>query len=448
MRQTDLTSGAPWKSILSFSLPLMAANVLQQLYNTVDTLVVGNFDSQRSLAAVGSCSYLVMLFLALATGLGMGAGVLIAHAFGAGETERMRKIMGSGLTFVLAISLLMTALVWFAGPIVLKDLVKTPENVLAPAVVYLRTYCVGLLFQYGYNMIAAALRAVGDSRSSLYFLLVTSVVNIVLDLLFVAVFHMSVMGVGIATTISQGISTAVAFVYMLKKYPAFRLKLTDWIPDWQTIRAISRVGIPMSFAQVVTSVGFMALQRVVNSYGEMMTASYAVACRLEIYMLVPNGALSQAMSTYTAQNCGAGKPERVRQGLRHTNFMVIALDILVGIFVFTLAYQLVGLFHLTGGSVDYCVTHLRIVACDLILHGLRCSPVGVFQGVGKSNYSMYCSVLEIACRVVFAYLLTGVIGPGAVWWPEVIAFAVSAAVAYIIYWKGAWKNELHKTWKI
>ena len=432
----------PWKSILKFALPLMAANTLQQLYNTVDTLVVGNFDSQSSLAAVGSCSYLVMLFLALAIGLSTGSGILISQSYGANDTNKMKRVFGTSITFLTMLGLLMSIVTWFIGPYILKYVIKVPNSIYSLSVLYLRSYAIGLVFQYGYNAIAASLRALGDSQSSLYFLLITSICNIVLDLVFVIVFNWSVIGVGLATTISQCISMIIAYIYMAKKYPMFKYEKNIYHNDKSIIKSIIDLGVPMAFAQMVSSLGFMLLQRVVNSYGEMMAASYTVACRLEIYMLVPNIAISQAIATYTGQNYGAKKFNRIKQGIMQSNFILIAIDLIIGILVFMFTYQLIGLFNLNGQSIIYCATHLRIVAADFILNGLRGTVLGAFQGVGKSKLSMYCSATEIICRVIFAYALSSVLGPGAVWWPEVIAFAVSMIMAYVMYYSNYWQKDL------
>ena len=432
----------PWKSILKFALPLMAANTLQQLYNTVDTLVVGNFDSQSSLAAVGSCSYLVMLFLALAIGLSTGSGILISQSYGANDTNKMKRVSGTSITFLTMLGLLMSIVTWFIGPYILKYVIKVPNSIYSLSVLYLRSYAIGLVFQYGYNAIAASLKALGDSQSSLYFLLITSICNIVLDLVFVIVFNWSVIGVGLATTISQCISMIIAYIYMAKKYPMFKYEKNIYHNDKSIIKSIIDLGVPMAFAQMVSSLGFMLLQRVVNSYGEMMAASYTVACRLEIYMLVPNIAISQAIATYTGQNYGAKKFNRIKQGIMQSNFILIAIDLIIGILVFMFTYQLIGLFNLNGLSIIYCATHLRIVAADFILNGLRGTVLGAFQGVGKSKLSMYCSATEIICRVIFAYALSSVLGPGAVWWPEVIAFAVSMIMAYVMYYSNYWQKDL------
>lgn len=432
----------PWKSILKFALPLMAANTLQQLYNTVDTLVVGNFDSQSSLAAVGSCSYLVMLFLTLAIGLSTGSGILISQSYGANDTNKMKRVFGTSITFLTMLGLLMSIVTWFIGPYILKYVIKVPNSIYSLSVLYLRSYAIGLVFQYGYNAIAASLRALGDSQSSLYFLLITSICNIVLDLVFVIIFNWSIIGVGLATTISQCISMIIAYIYMAKKYPMFKYEKNMYHNDKSIIKSIIDLGVPMAFAQMVSSLGFMLLQRVVNSYGEMMAASYTVACRLEIYMLVPNIAISQAIATYTGQNYGAKKFNRIKQGIMQSNFILIAIDLIIGILVFMFTYQLIGLFNLNGQSIIYCATHLRIVAADFILNGLRGTVLGAFQGVGKSKLSMYCSATEIICRVIFAYALSSVLGPGAVWWPEVIAFTVSMIMAYVMYYSNYWQKDL------
>lgn len=209
----DMTRGTPWKLIVQFALPIMAGNLLQQLYNTADTIIVGNFNSQQALSAVGSCASLTALFTALAIGFSIGAGVLISQYFGANRLEDLRRYASSSIILMLALGLLMSVLGFCSAELFLEKFLGTPQSLLPQAALYFKIYAVGLVFQFGYNIAAAILRALGDSRATLYFLLVSSVLNVVLDLLFVAGFHMGVAGAAIATVLSQLASCVVGFSY-------------------------------------------------------------------------------------------------------------------------------------------------------------------------------------------------------------------------------------------
>ena len=437
-----LTTGMPWRAVLRFALPLMAANILQQLYNTVDTLVVGNFDSQTALSAVGSCAYLTMLYLAVATGFSLGAGVLVAQRFGAGDEKGMRRHAGTAVLLLLVMGAGMTVFALLTGSLCLRYLISVPESVFAPAVRYIRIYALGLIFQFGYNVIAAILRAVGDSKSSLYFLATASALNILLDLLFVGAFRWGVTGAALATTFSQLASMLVCFTYMFKKYPLFRPNRETWRWDGQIIARILKTGFPMAVQTMIVSCGFMLLQRLVNTFGETMTASYTVACRLECYMLVPFSSFASAMATYSGQNFGAGETKRLTGGVRQTVGMALVLAVMIGVPSYIFAPQMVGWFGLEGQAAQYSVSHVRLVAFDLLLCALYQPFIGFYQGIGKGVVSTALYGVELTGRIVFAYALSGVIGPACAWWGEPFAWIAVVLAAYTYFFLGRWKRAV------
>lgn len=441
MKGQNMTVGTPWKVLLRFALPLMAASMLQQLYNTVDTIIVGNLDSQTSLAVVGSCAYLTMMYVAVASGLSMGAGVLIAQAFGAKNEENMRKAAGTAVVMMSGLGIAIMLISLAASEFFLRSLVAVPESVLPSALIYIRVYSLGMIFQFGYNVAASTLRAVGDSKSSLYFLAVSSVMNIGLDLLFVGAFHWGVFGVALATVLSQLVSMVVSFVYMFRKYPMFRPSRVYWRWNGGLALQIFKTGIPMTIQSVITACGFMLLQRLVNAYGEALTASYTVACKLEIYMLVPISSINSAMSVYAGQNWGAKEMRRIRSGVRQSVGITLVLAVLVGVPCFLLAEPMVKLFGLEGQSVAYSAAQVCVVAFDLLLFALYQPLSGLYQGVGKGFLSTIMSGIELSGRVIFAYLLSGVMGPAGVWWGEPFAWLAVILFAYICFFTGVWKKE-------
>ena len=337
MTKETLLTGNPWKGILAFMFPVFTGLLLQQFYNTADTIIVGNFASEAALAAVGACGVLTMAFLALANGFSAGACVLIAQLFGAGETEKMRRQASSALLTMIGMGIVATVVGVLISRYALRYILATPENLLSMADTYFKIYALGLVFQFGYNIIAAILRGIGDSKATLYFLLIASIINVVLDILFVYNFDMGVAGAAIATDIAQIVSCIAAFIYMVKKYPLFRWKLKEFTFEWKLAKLTLQRGFPMALQQLIVSVGFVFIQRAVNSYGEAMTASYSVAQKLETYMTLPANALMTTQSTYTAQNIGAGKMDRVMTGAKHTVVIseVISICILAVVFVFT-----------------------------------------------------------------------------------------------------------------
>ncbi len=318
MEGRTLTEGMPWKRILSFTFPILMGLLLQQLYNTVDTIVVGNFAGEAPLAAVGACGVLTMAFLALANGFSAGACVLIAQLFGSGKEKEMRRQASSSLLLMLGMGAVATVAGFFVSRFALKYILVTPDSLLSMADTYFRIYAAGLTFQFGYNIVAAILRGVGNSRATLYFLLIASGINIVLDIVFVYSLDMGVAGAAIATDIAQAASCFAAFVYMVKKYPLFRWKLKELTFEWPLAKLSLKAGFPMALQQFIVSFGFVFIQRAVNSYGEAMTASFSVAQKIETYMILPANALMTAQGTYTGQNIGAGHMDRVITGAKHT----------------------------------------------------------------------------------------------------------------------------------
>ena len=265
----DLTRGTPWKLIVQFALPIMAGNLLQQLYNTADTIIVGNFNGQQALSAVGACASLTVLFTALAIGFSIGAGVLISQYFGASREQELRQYAATAIVLMLAMGLLMSLIGVCSARFLLARALGTPEALLPLTLLYFHIYAAGLVFQFGYNIAAALLRALGDSKATLYFLLVSSVLNVVLDLAFVAGLGMGVAGAAIATVLSQIASCVIGFAYMHRRYALLRFSLRELQMDLKTAGRILQVGAPMAIQQSIVSCGFLFLQRLVNYYGPL-----------------------------------------------------------------------------------------------------------------------------------------------------------------------------------
>lgn len=438
--QDRLLKGTPWRGVLHFALPLMFANVLQQLYSTVDTVVVGNFDSQTALAAVGSTNYLVMMYTALATGFSIGAGVLVSRAFGSGDEDALKRYAGSAILFLLLVGALATGLAFGVNAWFLRNVIGVPESVFAPALRYISIYSCGILFVCAYNILAAIMRALGDSRSTLYFLIVTSLVNIVLDLAFVAGLRWGVIGVALATVISQFCSMAVSFVYMCRKYPIFRPDRCYWRWDRSRILPVVKIGLPSVLQTVIVSVGFMLLQKLINSYGEVMTAAFTVAARLEIYMLVPMGTINNAMSTFTGQNLGARRLDRIELGAKQSILMSELLALGIGVVFFAFAPQICALFGIEAEALRYAALHVRVVAFDVLLYGAYQPILGLLLGLGRSQLTMLASLLELAVRVASAYALAAILPGPSYWWAEPLAFFLVFAAAFTLFFSGRWKR--------
>lgn len=441
MEGKTLTQGAPWRSILSFMFPVFMGLLLQQLYNTVDTIVVGNFAGEAPLAAVGACGVLTMVFLALANGFSAGTSVLIAQLFGAGDEKQMRRQASSALLVMLGMGVLASVAGVLISRFSLKYILATPDSLLSMADTYFKIYAVGLVFQFGYNIVAAILRGVGDSKATLYFLLIASAINVVLDIVFVYNFHMGVAGAAIATDIAQAASCVAAIWYMMRKYPLFRWKLKELTFEWPLAGRSLKAGFPMALQQLMVSVGFVFLQRAVNSYGEAMTASFSVAQKIETYMGLPANALMTTQATYTGQNIGAGKMDRVMTGAKQTVVIseIISICILTVVFVF--ARPIVTAFGLGPEAVGYCTSHVRCVALCLILFASYFPFLGLFQGANDAFYATFVATSALAIRVASTYLLQEIpaVSYRMVWWNTLFGWGLGFILAWTHFLRGKWK---------
>lgn len=438
MTKETLLTGKPWKGILSFMFPVFTGLLLQQFYNTADTIIVGNFSSETALAAVGACGVLTMAFLALANGFSAGACVLIAQLFGAGETDKMRRQASSALLVMIGMGIVATVAGVVISRFALRYILATPESLLPMADTYFKIYALGLVFQFGYNIIAAILRGIGDSRATLYFLLIASIINVVLDILFVYNFNMGVAGAAIATDIAQIASCVAAFAYMMKKYPLFRWRWNEFTFEWKLGKLTLQRGFPMALQQLIVSVGFVFIQRAVNSYGEAMTASYSVAQKVETYMTLPANALMTTQSTYTAQNIGAGRLDRVITGAKHTVVIseIISICILAVVFVF--ATPIVTAFGLGPEASGYCTAHVRCVALCLIPFASYFPLLGLFQGADDALYSTFVATSALTIRAVSTYALQGIpaFGYHMIWWNTLFGWGLGCILAWVHFFRG------------
>ena len=439
----DLKRGTPWKSALRFALPLLLGNLLQQLYNTADTIIVGNYVSDRALSAVGSCTSLTMLFTALALGFSIGAGVLAAQYFGAQKLGEVRRYAATSIVLFLALGAVMSVLGAVLARPLLAGLLQTPEALLEMAVTYFMIYAAGLIFQFGYNIAAALLRAIGDSKATLYFLLASSLLNVVLDLLLVAVVKLGVAGAAIATVFSQLLSCVLSFWYMHRKYEFLRFSVRQLRFEPALAGRVLAVGAPMAVQQSVVSCGFMFMQRLVNSCGEDMVASFTVGSRIENYLILPTLSFQSTMATYTGQNIGARQPERVSRGLRQVIVLAICITLPLSAVAYFLAPQIIALFAISGQAAAYCAQHLHLAACAVLVFAVYFPCNGLLQGAGEGLYATACAALALGVRVALAYLLikTALFGVAAIWWSQLLAWVVTLIFCYCHYFRGTWKTR-------
>ena len=442
-----MTEGAPWKHTLRFALPVLAGSLLQQLYNTVDTIIVGNFASEEALSAVGTTGSFTFLFLAIALGFSAGNGVVVAQHYGAGDEKKVRSNASTGILLLLGMGLVSTVIALLAARPAFTWFVAVPEEILEQTLVYFRIFVLGLVFQFGYNIFSSILRAVGDSAATLYFLLISSVTNVFLDILFVAGFHWGVAGAAIATDISQGISFVAAWVYMRRKYPVFRFRLREFTWDSTLARKTLQVGSPIALQMMIVSFGLTFIQRAVNGFGKTMTASFTVGQRIEMYINLPCNAFQTTMATYTGQNIGAGKKDRVKTGLTQTLLISLLMTIMISALIWIFSDQICGLFGLSREAAVYCNAHLNAVAFINIILSAYIPLFGVFQGANHPAVPTSVATCALGVRVAVTYLFrySPLFGYNIIWWNGLFGFGTGCTVTWLYYLSGRWQRNASLT---
>ena len=322
-------------------------------------------------------------------------------------------------------------------------LVNVPQDFIELTLIYFRIYALGLVFQFGYNIFSSILRAVGDSAATLYFLLIASVLNIILDLVFVAGLKWGVAGAAIATDIAQGASFAAAYIYMARKYPVFRFRLSEY--RWYRAQAQKTlvIGFPIALQMIIVSFGLTFIQRAVNGFGQAMTASFTVAQRIEMYLNLPCNAFQTTLATYTGQNIGAGRMDRVRQGVRQTMMISLAMTISIALLVWTGAESIITLFALSDEAAVYCLAHLRTVAFVNIILSMYIPLFGVFQGANHSGVPTVVATGALGMRVLTTYLFrySSFLGYTIIWWNGLFGFGMGFMISWTYYLSGRWQKN-------
>lgn len=442
--ENDMTTGAEWKKLLLFALPIMAGQFLQQLYNTVDGIVVGNYVSQAALGAVGACTTLAFLFLAFAMGFGNGCGVVIAQLYGARRIETLKNAVATALILLAGMGLLALCIGYFGAHWFVTQLLNIKGTALITlAVSYFSVYAFGLVFQFLYNCIAAILRAVGDSKATLYFLFVSAVLNLLLDVLFVAKFRQGVIGAAAATVISQFVCVVVCFIYMFGKYPVFRFRKGEFRFSRQLCVLCLKMGIPMTIQQCIVSFGNVFMQRLVNHFGEATMAAFTCGVRFESYCMIPALSIYSAMSMFTGQNIGAGRLDRVERGWKGAVTISVGITFLIATVLFVGAYPLAGLFGVEGEALRQSVEYMRLISYMMMIFAVYQATIGVIHGSGDVLYATLCSLFSLGLRVSSAYILVFVFDFGyAMCWQTVpVGWLLCLTMAVVRFRGGKWKQK-------
>lgn len=441
-RTTDMTTGSPLGHIVRFALPLLVGNIFQQLYNMVDSLVVGNFVGANALAAVGNCGSVNSLFFALANGLAIGIGILTAQSFGAHNEKRIKAVIANAIYVLCAVSIV-TSVLGIAFSSQIMWLLSTPESLMADSVVYMRVTCAGMLGIAFYNGVSAILRALGDSRTSLYFLVVSCLVNVVLDLVFVLVFHWGVLGVGLATIIAQFVSAITCILYAYRKVPYFRLRREEMQFDKDIVIRSFQLGLPIALQSSMISISRMVLQGVINSFGEAVMAAANIIDRVEQLVQQPFSSLHAALTTYAGQNIGAREEDRVRKGYRQSAMVAVSFGLLVIPVAYLFGPNIIGAFVKDAEVIAIGTTALRINSLFYAVVGMIHVSRAVLNGCGDTGFALLNGLTEVVCRVCYSQLFTRIpaIGFWGIWVTTAATWTTTAIVCILRYLSGAWKKK-------
>ena len=432
----------PMKALLIFAFPMSVGNLFQQFYTMVDSVVVGRFVGENALAAVGASYSLTNVFISIAIGGGVGASVLTSRFFGSREYQKMKMSVSTALLSFLAVSLTLGCVGLLSGREIMI-LLNTPDNILPQATEYLNIYFLGLPFLFMYNVLASMFNALGRSRIPLYLLIFSSVFNIVLDLILVCQFHMGVAGVAWATLIAQGISAVLAFFLFLKEMRNYPTDGKMTLFSGGEFLEMCRIALPSILQQSTVSIGMMLVQSVVNSFGASVLAGYSAGMRIESICIVPMAAMGNVISSYTAQNLGAGRKDRVVEGY-HTGYRIVFAFAVILCVILELFYRpLIELFlgdEGTGMAVSTGVSYLRFIGWFFVLIGLKMITDGLLRGAGDMKMFTVANLVNLSIRVVLAVTLAPRIGIEMVWYAVPIGWLANYLISFAEYRTGKWKR--------
>ena len=432
----DMTTGNPMKLILFFSIPLLIGNIFQQFYSMVDTIIVGRFLGVKALAAVGSTGSLSFLIIGFVIGLAAGFSVLVSQKFGANDEEGVRKAVASGIVLAAIMTVIVTIVSLLAAKPLLR-LMNTPSDIIEEATAYIIVIFAGTIATMLYNLIAGILRALGDSKTPLYFLIVSSILNVILDFAFIVWFKMGVAGAAYATIISQGISGLLCLVYTAKKFPMLRLRKTDWNFEKEYTRRHLQIGIPMALQFSITAIGVIILQSAVNGFGSTVVAAHTAASKVEQLVMQPSVTLGVTMATYTAQNLGAGNIPRIKEGVKQCTILSIILGITAAVVLMLFGEAFIKMFITEGDTavIGYAKQYINTVVLFFIPLGLIFIYRNTLQGMGDTFIPMMAGAAELIARTIVAFTLPLVIGYIGICLASPIAWIAAAVPLGITYFK-------------
>ena len=430
----DLTEGTPEKVLWKFSIPMFISVIFQQLYNIADSVIAGKFAGEDALAAVGASYPITMIFMAIAVGSNIGCSVVISSLFGAKKYKEMKTAVSTTLLTAFLLSAVLTVL-GLAGTRALMAMIQTPENIFDAGALYLGIYIGGFVFLFLYNVATGIFSALGDSKTPLYFLMASSIGNILLDYLFVAKYGWGVAGVAWATFIAQGIAGVLALLTMARRLSGLKTEGKAPLFSWQMLRRISLIAVPSIFQQSFISIGNIFIQGLVNSFGSSVIAGYSAAIKLNTFAITSFTTLGNGISNFTAQNMGAGKKERVREGFR-AGIRMAMLTVVPFFAAFFLAGEtMIRLFMKEGSTValETGILFLRVISPFYFVVATKLMADGVLRGAGFMKQFMAATFVDLILLVILAFCLAGRFGSLGIWMSWPIGWIVAAVLSIVFY---------------
>ena len=438
---TDLTEGKVWKVIVRFAVPLLVGNLLQQFYNITDSIIVGQFLGKEALAAVSASFFIYYFIISLVIGVGSGTTVVISQLFGAKQYQKVQLAFSSFFIFMLVGGIILSiAGIIFAEPVF--RLTNTPEEVIPQAVAYFRIYIGGTFLFVTFNSIISILRGVGESVRPMLFILITTVLNIAFDLLFILVFKWGIEGAARATVVSQGIGMCIALAYVNNTHPLLSIKKQDMLFDWKLFKESLKIGLPTSVQQCAIALGLIALLGIVNSFGTNTLTAYGAAGKIDTIITQAILTLSGALAAFCGQNIGAGRLGRVKKGVQFTMYTSIAMGLLTFAAVYLFGNEMMRIFTKDIDVVAIGKEYLLIIGGFFIVHGALNVYNGALRGAGDTLFPMITSLVCLwLIRIPLAYYLSSWVGRNGIWWAIGISITIGLIVTFVYYKMGFWKRR-------
>lgn len=446
-RNTDLTVGSPSKVLLKFSLPLLISVAFQQFYNIADSIIAGKLieNGENALAAIGASYPVTMLFIAVATGVSAGCSVVASNLFGSHNFTKLKTSVTTSFIFVGILSLILTV----TGAIACEPIItalNTPQNIYSDSCIYLNIYILGLPFLFFYNVSNGIFASFGDSKTPLYLLIMSSVGNIILDLVTVVCFKMGISGIAWSTFVAQGFSAVLAFILLIVRLHRLECSEKPALFSGNMLKKILSVAIPSVLQQSFVSVGNLFIQGIINDFGSSAIAGYSAAIKLNTFLVTCIATMSNGLSGFTAQNIGAGKHDRIPKGFKSSVIISLLISTCTTLLYLLLGNELIGVFMESpdGKAISIGYDFLLIVSPFYFTVTTKLNCDAIFKGSGAMTLFMITTFSDLVLRVVLAFIFSGTLGMGliGVWWSWPIGWGVSAAISAIFYISGVWKKHI------